>query len=288
MQNNRSPLGKIFISYRRDDTRGEAGRLEDSLETYFGGDRVFRDTGGIRGGEDFGEAILKNLEQADAVIILIGRRWLDITDEAGRRRLDDPEDWVSQEVAIALSSGKPVVPVLVEGAQMPRAGELPDALKGLSMRNALSLSDRNWEADIRRLAQILALDIPSATERRLFWVRLAAGLGIGLPLVITAGILTGNHLLGYGLHLNLWHTGITYIGILFSTLLLFANANLVEARSRRYVHAAAVTGALGSLVFLILFWLLPFRHEAPVLLFGSTLTVGMMFFFLLLSGFKAR
>ena len=75
--------GRIFISYRRSDAKGYAGRLADSLEKYFGNKRVFRDIEDIKGGAAFGEVIEENLKSADAVVVLIGPTWLSVT-EIGR------------------------------------------------------------------------------------------------------------------------------------------------------------------------------------------------------------
>jgi hypothetical protein len=288
MEQRKHTFGKIFISYRRADARGEAGRLGDSLTAYFGDNRIFRDVGGIGGGQDFGEVILTNLQDADAVIVLIGNQWLNINDESGQRRLDDPEDWVMQEVAAALESSKLVLPVLVEGAQMPRAEELPDRLKPLAMRNALSISDLSWEADVKRLAQILALDIPSATERNLFWVKLTASLALAVPMVVTIAILAWNLQEAGTDVLALWHSAINFIGIVFSSMLLLGYVNLVDSTRIRYVNAAVITGAAGSLLFFLLFWILPEEYEVMPVFFGSYLISGAMFIFMVLSGFKSK
>ena len=117
----RKSPGMIFISYRRDDARGIAGRLMDTLSDYFGDGRVFRDIEGIEGGANFEEVLSKTVGSADAVIVLIGPDWLNVTDKSGQRRLDNPSDWVSQEIAAALQQNLPVFPVLIEDTPMPRA-----------------------------------------------------------------------------------------------------------------------------------------------------------------------
>src|SRR5688500_704955 len=126
MESKRKQTGKLFISYRRFDTRGVAGRLSDTLGAYFGDERVFRDIENIAGGADFGDVIEQNLQTADAVIVLIGPDWLTLKNDTGLRRLDDPKDWVAAEIAAAIEMKKPIFPVLVEGASMPRAEELPE------------------------------------------------------------------------------------------------------------------------------------------------------------------
>ena len=168
-KNSPWPAGKqrIFISYRRDDSQWVAGRLADSLAAYFGDDRVFRDIDGIAAGERFADVIDNTLSKADAVVVLIGRHWLTAADDQGRTRLDDPDDWVVQEVAAALDLEVPVYPVLVDDAPMPRTEELPARLRPLTRHNAVSISDARWRDDVDRLGKIISLDIPSATERQL-------------------------------------------------------------------------------------------------------------------------
>jgi hypothetical protein len=126
---------RIFISYRRDDAAGEAGRLADHLQRRFGAARIFLDIETIEPGTDFVEVLRRSLSETAAVLVVVGRRWLDITDATGlRRRLDDPADFVRQEVEQALGRGVPVVPVLVQGATLPRAGDLPPSLAPLVTR----------------------------------------------------------------------------------------------------------------------------------------------------------
>lgn len=179
------PVGdKIFISYRRSDSEGYAGRLEDTLSDYFGKDRIFRDIGGIVPGEDFKQKSEEIATKAAAVIVLIGPAWL--TSQAdGKPRLHDPDDLVAKEVKAALDSGHVIVPVLVQGANMPREDDLPEALKALSRRNAVSVSDANWALDTARLAKVLAIDVRSTFERRLDWLKLAVVCLLVLPFVVS-------------------------------------------------------------------------------------------------------
>jgi hypothetical protein len=137
----------VFISYRRDDCAGHAGRLYDRLAEHFGEERVFMDIDAIDPGVDFGERIEEAVASCDLFIALIGDDWLDIKDPSGRRRLDDPDDFVRLELAAGLArSGLRVIPVLVEGASMPASGDLPDDLKPLARRNAFELSDARWRS----------------------------------------------------------------------------------------------------------------------------------------------
>jgi hypothetical protein len=175
---------RIFISYRRSDTEGYAGRLEDTLREYFGKDRVSRDIGGIVPGEDFKQKSEEIAARAAAVIVLIGPNWLS-SQTGGKPRLHEPGDLVATEIKAALDRGHVIVPVLVQGANMPREEDLPDALKELARRNAVSVSDANWVPDTTRLAKVLAIDVRSAVERKLDWLKLAVISLLVTPLVFS-------------------------------------------------------------------------------------------------------
>ena len=148
-------MPSVFISYRRDDSAGFAGRLADALEQRLGAGAVFRDIDDIQPGADFEAVIARGLDQVRAVLVVIGPGWLDAAVD-GQRRLDRADDFVRREVEQALASGKPVVPVLVGGATMPAANALPVALRGLANRQALVLGDASWSADLARLEAVLA------------------------------------------------------------------------------------------------------------------------------------
>ena len=154
---------RVFISYRRDDAAGYAGRLEEALEKRIGPGSVFRDVLDIPPGADFVAAIRDRLAGAQTVLVLIGPRWAG-GETPGARRIDEASDFVRLEVALALDSGARVVPVLLPGATMPAEADLPAPLKPLAQRNALSLSDAHWDADIARLADAVGLP-----KRRRVW-----------------------------------------------------------------------------------------------------------------------
>ena len=143
--------GQIFISYRREDASYPAGRLYDNLHSRFPKNEIFMDVDSIKPGIDFIETIEERVGPCDVLVAVIGKRWLSAADEEGRRRLDNPEDFVRVEVGTALKRGVRVIPVLVEGASMPRAAELPEELKELARRNALSVSQDRFRADSERL-----------------------------------------------------------------------------------------------------------------------------------------
>jgi hypothetical protein len=154
----------VFISYRRDDCTGYAGRLEEALERVFGHGTVFRDMRDIAAGENFADAIKSCLSTARVVLVLIGPRWMGPTPEGGRR-IDGDDDFVRLEVAAALASGRKVVPVLLSGARLPKTEDLPELLRGLTQRQSLNLNESTWDADIERL--IRSLGLPSVRRKRL-------------------------------------------------------------------------------------------------------------------------
>ena len=154
----------IFISYRREDAAGWAGRLTESLRRRFPKEQVFQDIAAITVGEDFVAAIERALAACNVVLVLIGPNWLRAENAAGLRRLDDENDFVRLEVARALPrTDLKVIPVLVGGARMPRAEELPADLAALTRRHAFELSDTRWDYDVGQLAGQLA---PLAAESR--------------------------------------------------------------------------------------------------------------------------
>ena len=147
--------GRIFISYRRDETAYPAGWLFDRLAQHFGSAQVFKDVDSIELGDDFVEVISRAVGSCDVLLALIGDQWLTITDLHGRRRLDDPDDFVRLEIEAALARKVRIIPILVDGANMPRADELPAGLSGLVRRQALELSPSRFEYDTSRLLKVL-------------------------------------------------------------------------------------------------------------------------------------
>ena len=143
--------GHIFISYRRADSEGYAGRIYDRITPHFGADAVFMDVDTIDAGVDFVRVLEEAVQSCDVLVALIGRRWLDLKDENGVRRLDNHEDFVRIEIATALGRDIRVIPVLVGGASMPGSTELPENLQPLARRNALTVDHATFHADMNRL-----------------------------------------------------------------------------------------------------------------------------------------
>src|SRR5687767_11092237 len=146
----------VFISYRREDCPGHAGRLFDRLRARFGTDSVFIDVAGIEAGVDFVEALEKAVASCDVLLAIIGREWVTSADRKGGRRLDDPRDFLRLEIFTALKRNVRVIPVLVEDAPMPSADALPDDLTPLTRRQAVELRDTRWDADVDALIALLA------------------------------------------------------------------------------------------------------------------------------------
>lgn len=152
--------GGIFISYRREDTAYSAGWLFDRLTARLGERRVFKDIDSIELGENFVEVIMAAVGSCDVLLALIGDQWLSATDAEGKRRLEDPDDFVRLEIETALLRDVRVIPILVDGAAMPRADQLPPSMAGLVRCQGLELSPSRFDYDTNRLLEVLE---PTAT-----------------------------------------------------------------------------------------------------------------------------
>jgi hypothetical protein len=162
------PSGGIFISYRRQDSSHLAGRLYDRLADRFGADLVFMDVATIDLGVDFAEVITRAVGTCQVLVALIGPQWVTAADPDGRRRLRDPNDFVRLEIQAALERDVRLIPILVEGAPMPRVRDLPRQLAGLARRNAMTMRHESFPYDAERLVtaieRVLAARTPAGTE----------------------------------------------------------------------------------------------------------------------------
>lgn len=147
--------GKIFISYRRDDSEGYAGRIYDRLGSHFGYDNIFMDVDMIEPGVDFVDVINDAIKTSDVVMILIGKRWMNAADSQGNRRLDKPEDFVRLEIASALRREIRVIPVLVGESNMPNPTKLPTDISALTRRNAIEITHARFNSDMNKLIRAL-------------------------------------------------------------------------------------------------------------------------------------
>ena len=159
--------GKIFISYRREDEQGYAVRLYEHMSESFGKEQLFFDVDSIPPGFDFVKYIEKQIALSDIVLVVIGRNWLNASDEHGRRRLDKPEDFVRVEIESALKQDKHVIPVLVQGAPMPLSTQLPSKLRPLARRNAFFATHVGFRAEAARLVAALETTLEAFDRSRL-------------------------------------------------------------------------------------------------------------------------
>jgi hypothetical protein len=150
-------MGAVFLSYRRGDSEGQARALSLELAKLLGKDSVFMDVDSIALGRDFRQILQERLGSCDVMVALIGPGWMDAADPSGNRRLENPTDYVRQEIAAALKRNIPVIPVLVQGARMPASERLPEDLKDLSYRNGFELGHSTWESDVAEMVKRLGL-----------------------------------------------------------------------------------------------------------------------------------
>jgi TIR domain-containing protein len=160
-------VARIFISYRRDEAAAYAGWLTQILDQQLGTGQVFRDIDSIEPGLDFMEVIHRELDSCEVMLVLIGRTWLTMKGSTGRPRLQEPNDYVRLEIAAALArQDVRVIPLILQGASMPRADELPDDLVGLTHRNAIELRDTSWYTDVGKVLTALERTVGSRGERQ--------------------------------------------------------------------------------------------------------------------------
>ena len=167
----------IFINYRRDDAPGVAGRLYDYLAKSFSRRDLFIDVDYIKPGLDFVKQLDTQVSQCDVMLALIGPHWLVAEDEQGRRRLHGDKDYVRIEIASALKRDIPVIPVLIHGAELPAADELPEDLKSLARRQALELRHTRFAADVDAIVSALKACLPK--RKRWVWSLAVAACLVG-------------------------------------------------------------------------------------------------------------
>jgi len=150
---NRQP--RIFICYRRDESAGHAGRLREHLGSHFGPANVFLAPESIQPGENYVQVLQRTLGSCEALVAVIGTRWLTAADRDGQPRLFQAEDWVRLEIVAALARNVAVFPLLVGDARMPEARDLPADLAPLAERHAWAVSDAAFSQGVRRLIEAL-------------------------------------------------------------------------------------------------------------------------------------
>jgi formylglycine-generating enzyme required for sulfatase activity len=163
---------KVFISYRRDDSAGQAGRIHDRLAQEFGRDLLFMDVDAIPLGADFIKVLREEVARCDVLLAIIGPNWFNVRDEEGNRRLDNENDFVRNEIATALQRDIPVIPILLDGAKIPKHEQLPKDLEALTARNGLDVRHASFHIDMDKLVgslrarpeQVDALNLPRSTS----------------------------------------------------------------------------------------------------------------------------
>ena len=233
----------IFISYRRADTAGHAGRLVDQLKSRFG-DQVFFDVDSIKPGANFHQVIEDTFTKCGAVIVLIGKRWMERDD--GMPLLGDEQDVITQEVRLAMASKLPILPVLVDGASMPGESQLPASLASLSSLNAIDLRHTSFDRDLQAVSDHLLETLGGAKETAIeklalklygpFLGNSIAKIQGGIVLLSAIGALWALGELAAAAFLS-WRSG-------FETLLA---PSVMEADTTRL--QAVWTGAFGALIF---------------------------------------
>jgi hypothetical protein len=161
---------RVFMCYRRGDSQAEANGLYDGLSHRLPDARLFMDIDSIPVGVDFEEHIRREITVCDVVLVVIGPHWLDVRPGTGTRRIDEPDDYVRLEIESALAAPRAtVIPVLVDGAQMPAGGELPPSIAGLARINAVDIDARRWKADLeslsRRLTELQRSRLPQPPQQ---------------------------------------------------------------------------------------------------------------------------
>ncbi|HKA42796.1 MAG TPA: TIR domain-containing protein [Burkholderiales bacterium] len=160
-------MATVFISYRREETAGEARALFAALVTRLGESSVFMDVDNIALGRDFRQVLQERLAACDLMLALIGRNWVNAKDASGQRRLDDPGDFVRLEIEAALKRNIPVTPVLLQGATMPTVKQLPESIRDFAYRNGFELSHNRWDSDVQEMLRRLGLGRRRAPGREI-------------------------------------------------------------------------------------------------------------------------
>ena len=174
---------RIFISYRRDDTRFFSSRVYDRLVAHFGKEKVFRDVDSIAPGRPWDEAINDAIGSCNVFVVLIGRGWLGATDEQGNLRLKSPDDRHRREIEAALERRIMVFPVLMEDMEMPRPDQLPGTLQELQKIQARRITDDAFDYGTEQLISAIEAGVRGGAPRRRRRAALLAG-----GLLVTAAI----------------------------------------------------------------------------------------------------
>ena len=267
-------MSAIFISYRRSGAKHTAYRLKDKLKQAFGDDRVFLDLEDIRAGARFADVIRQTIAKASVVLIVIGPKWLDMDGAEGRRRLDEQDDWVRQEVEAALQSNAEVIPVLVDGATEIRAELLPESMRDLASRNFVEISPKetHWHFDTDRLIEEIKSADPGLVtpkdEKKLPISSKAIWSLVLVVLLIIAVASEPGDVMDHDSAVG---------GIAFAVLaLVLAVWAFVDVQAERVRGKAVAIGgiAMGTLATLVMIGSLPEPGQVPVAALTSVPNAG--------------
>ncbi len=183
----------VFLSYRRADTPKDAERLRADLARVFGRKRVFLDTHSLPAGVNFAHAIDETIDDCDVVVAMIGNKWIGPRQEDERSRIHDPQDHVRLEIEKALGRHIRIIPVMVDGATVPSARDLPDSMHPLLGIHAIDLTQRRWAEDVEDLVKYIRetprrTPIETGEMRRIQWRRRRH---LGFALAAIAGLVAG-------------------------------------------------------------------------------------------------
>lgn len=255
-------MPRVFLSYRRADSEAAAGRLFDRLRDHFGVDNVFRDLDTLLPGDKFAQVISQNIAQCDALLVVIGKEWLNATDADGQRRLADANDFVRAEIREALGLDKTVIPVLIEDATIPKEGELPGDISSLAGRNPIEISDSRFDYDVGRLISTLdPTALGKLAQPKGWWNRIGKELFADIKSDLLKSIVTGG------------------VGIFVAAVL----SSLSEAIPTEFKQPAIIIliGAVIALFSLALILLIRYRTSVKLIitLLSLIIAVAIMSFF---------
>jgi TIR domain len=235
-------MTKVFLCYRREDSGGYAGRIQDQLAQALGSDVLFMDVDAIPLGANFVRVLHDEVAKCEVLLAVIGRNWLDARDEHGNHRLENPNDFVRVEIGAALQRNIPVVPILVDGARIPDARQLPKELEELSLRNGIEVRLASFHEDVSRLIHGLKTQLNIDIKRRREISSLAFFCAIGTGLLYIPSAL---------FFFLVWHLAkIDPTSIVLSTILWMGFGAAAGVRSLR--HGVLAAGAAASIIVFFL------------------------------------
>lgn len=265
---------KVFISYRREDSAGHAGRLHDYLTKHFGEDRIFMDVVTIKPGINFATEIEDSLKKTNVFILVIGNSWLDIRDTNNKSRLENSNDFVRLEVETALKLGIPVIPVLVQNSMMPGEDDLPKTIKELAKYNAVRLNDDHWVSDINYLTDFLELSfkisgslVQQTTKRFKKWVVALYIFSSFLAIIYSSALIQNpNYSRDYRTLLETIIGSVTIALVIMSVVLLGFLSRLADENSKYLSYILLGIGCLG--IFLVYMKLETWLALSNIILLG--------------------